>query len=136
MKILLITAAVAAIIYFFYKRGKKVVAQQSTILDLSQVKVETLDGELKMEDVVSILKSHNLNQTLHTPFIVSNLSDIRVKPEGFFDKPGYVPLVIGVFHESKDNIRLLEVIFAKSYNERLQKVLSTATNDNPFIVLS
>lgn len=135
MKIILIVVAVAAILYFFYKKGKQSVAQLK-IADLSQAKVETVEGELRMEDVVCIFKTLNLNSTIHTPFIAASLTGFTVKPEGSFDKPGYVPLAIGVYNEGKEETQFMEVIFAKSFDEKLQNALKTATNDNPIVVLS
>lgn len=135
MKIILIVVAVAAILYFFYKKGKQS-ASQLKIADFSQVKIETVEGELRLDDVVSIFKSQNLDPNVHTPFIAGSLTGFDVKPEGFLNRPGYVPLVIGVYNDGKENIQFMEVVFAMSFDDKLQKVLETATNDNPLVVLS
>lgn len=135
MKIVLIVVVVAAILYFFYKKGKQT-ASVLKIADLTQVKVETVEGELRIVDVVSIFKSQNLDPNVHTPFVAGNLTGFNVKPEGFLNKPGYVPLVMGVYNEGKEEIQFMEVVFAKSFDKGLQKVLENATNDNPLVVLS
>lgn len=134
IQIVVVAAIVAAIVYFFYRRGK-LAAAQSKVADLSCAKVETVEGVLRLEDVVSIFKAQNLNRATHTPFIAGSLSGFEVKPEGFLSKDGYVPLVMGVYNAGRENVQFMEVVFARSFDGKLQQALTRATNDNPLVVL-
>lgn len=134
---IIIVAIVAAVLYFFYQKGKKVTSHQNwSTIDLSSAKMETVDGELKMTEVMDIFKSQVLNPQVHTPFIAASLTGFCVIPQGILEKDGYKSLIIGTYAEDKEQMQFMEIVFAKSFDKQLQRTLAAATSDNPIVVLS
>lgn len=107
---------VAVCLYFFYKKGKQ--AEKARTIDLGTVKSETIEGVLKMDDIVSLFKAKNLDSKTDTPFISKSLKGLIVTPKGILEKPGYVSLVVGVNYKS--NIDIFEIIYAKGLDKKLE----------------
>jgi hypothetical protein len=116
MKVFLFGIIIAVCLYLFYKRGKQ--TENARTIDLSNVKTETLEGVLKMDDIVGIFKAKNLNPTKDTPFLSKSLNGLIVTPKGILEKPNYVSVVLGVNYES--NIDIFEIIYAKAFDKKLE----------------
>jgi len=116
MKVFLFGIIIAVCLYLFYKRGKQ--TENARTIDLSNVKTETLEGVLKMDDIVGIFKAKNLNPTKDTPFISKSLNGLIVTPKGILEKTNYVSVVLGVNYES--NIDIFEIIYAKAFDKKLE----------------
>ena len=116
MKVFLFGIIIAVCLYLFYKRGKQ--TENARTIDLSNGKTETLEGDLKMDDIVGIFKAKNLNPTKDTPFISKSLNGLIVTPKGILEKTNYVSVVLGVNYES--NIDIFEIIYAKAFDKKLE----------------
>ncbi len=116
MKVFLICIIVAVCMYLFYRKGKQ--AEKARTIDLSNVKTETLEGYLKMDDIVSIFKARSLNPTTDIPFISKTLEGLIVTPKGILEKADYVSVVLGVNYDS--NIEIFEIIYAKAFDKKLE----------------
>ncbi len=141
MKTVFICSAVitAACLYLLYKKGNSV--KRTNLLDLSNVKIETIDGILRLDDIVHIFKSFNLNQETDTPFIAdkNKLEKLfEVYPFNILKKEDYTSVVIGVYKQEpkKKETVMLEIIYAKTLDKELEDVLSQAKDDNPLVVLN
>ena len=141
MKTVFICSAVftAACLYLLYKKGNSV--KRTNLLDLSNVKIETIDGILRLNDIVHIFKSFNLNQETDTPFIAdkNKLEKLfKVYPSNILKKEDYTSVVIGVYKQEpkKKETVMLEIIYAKALDKELEDVLSQAKDDNPLVVLN
>ena len=116
MKVFLICIIVAVCMYLFYRKGKQ--TEKARTIDLSNVKTETLEGYLKMDDIVSIFKARSLNPTTDIPFISKTLEGLIVTPKGILEKADYVSVVLGVNYDS--NIDIFEIIYAKAFDKKLE----------------
>ena len=128
--IVITTVAVAAaggLLYFFYKKGS-----QGRYFCINNENSETVDGELKMSDVVNYLKLRRLSQDKHTPFMakLSN-SKIRGMVKGDL-KQGYEAIFIGVYNNKTNEIEIMHVFFAKSLDQQIIELMG----DETLIVLS
>lgn len=99
--------------YVYYVRTQK----HKALVEFTKANSETIDGELKLEDVVAYFKLQNLNQTQQTPFMA--------KPEGlkglidYIEKPGYQTLFVGVYGEASNELKPTRLFYAKSFDSKI-----------------
>ena len=120
IKIIVITIIVIFCLYFFYKRGQYV--EKMKLVDLSSVNKETLEGILKLDDVVNIFKSKNLNQAKDIPFVSKKLEGLNVVPSGILNKSGYESIVLGINYET--SIEIIEIIYAQDFDKKLKDIFA------------
>lgn len=135
-----VIAAVAVAAYFIIKwtNGKRP-AQTNGGVDLTDVPKDLIDRELTMAEVSTIFRSMNLTPAEHTPVIADGAAlakSFAIRPEGALVQEGYVCLVLGIYVEKEQKMSYRKIVFAKSFDARLQEALATAVGNNPLIVLS
>lgn len=98
--------------------------------------VETVEGRLPFDSIVSFFKTLNLDQKTHIPFIgreggkdISRFFGSKPFPK---HKEGYCAIFIGVFNEKSQNIDNFKVIYAKDFDEKINEVFG----NEYFVVLS
>lgn len=116
------TAAIGGILYYFYKRGESL-----RYFRITPDNSETIEGELKLADIVAFLRLQKIDASIHVPF-VANLNDLRVKSivRGV-TKSGYEAIFVGVYCSKNDNIDIYKAFFAKSLDEKLKDILGNET---------
>lgn len=136
MKEFIIASALVLLIggglYYASKKGKK------TTLDVSSIDEETLDGELKLSDVVDFFKNKGLNKEVDIPCLIhpqsSKVSKLHITPSSKLQKDGYTTIIVAVYNKTKDCITDAQIIHAKSFGMKLNEMLQTTQSD--IIVLS
>lgn len=129
IKELSITAALIAgalVAFFLYKKGQ---CRKEFVLS-----EETIDGELKMSQIVDFFKSLDLKQKRDSPFVANGDCEKFMRMFGgpFPNKQeGYVTLFIGVYNEKKGRIDSHKLIHAKAIDSEIQQLLG----DENLIVL-
>jgi len=135
MKIIgiIIGALCAGGIYYFYKRGHKI---RMTAAELAKKGiggniVESIEGELKLEDVVAFLRENVHDRKNDVPF-VANAKAIEFKNlfngEFMHDEA----IFFGIYDHTTDMIRCAKVITAPSIDNKLKDVLG----DMSLVILS
>ena len=93
----------------------------------------TIEGELKMMDVVSYFKSLDLSQDKDTPFIAKGSHEMF---KHYFnieiEKEGYLTFVLGTYEEKIEELQHVKILFCKDIDSQLKDVLGNET----FVVLS
>ena len=87
---------------------------------------EQIEGELKLEDIVSYFRSHNLNKEIHTPFVANGDAE-RVQAmikDVIQPKPGYTLTIIGVLNNKNNQISPQKCIFSKGLSNDLKQLLA------------
>jgi hypothetical protein len=123
-----VSAAVGGIIFYLFNKKKPFVFE----LHPEDIKVEEVDGIVKMTDVIYWFKSLSLASHKDTPFIAegSKIKELL----GFSLDEG--TLFMGVYNESPETITHYKVVKGKAFDKRLTDVLSKSVEDNPIIVLN
>jgi len=93
--------------------------------------VESIEGELKLEDIVAYLKEYVPNQKKDIPF-VANAKAIEFKSlfDGEFMHDEAI--FFGIYDQTTDMIRCAKVITAPSIDKQLKDVLS----NEPLVILN
>lgn len=112
--------AMAGYVYYSYNKRLK------NFEDWYLSHVETLDGVLNFDAIVSFFKTLNMNQNENIPFVVREGSREFTKYSGGRafpkHKEGYVSIFVGVFNEHKQEITNYKVIYAKGMDARTKEV--------------
>ncbi len=120
-----VSAAVvmAALAFFFLiRKGKKNGGDKES----PDLKSETVESELSLDDVVAYFKSLNLDPKIHKPFIANGNSEKFQQIASFRfpnDKAGYSLLVFGVYDSKSDSITECRIVYAKSIDSKLIDIL-------------
>lgn len=114
--------------------GVALVVRRNNIKRSIEEATETIEGDLQFFDVVSYLRSLNLNPKEDIPFIGNcNSPQFAQVTKGYpLTKPGYELLMIGTYNEKTDKVGNFKFIFSKGWSEDLKKVMG----DEPMVVLS
>lgn len=126
MSNMILISAIAAVvvagvtIYIVKKQSSK-----RKVLDISDLKVETTDSELCMDDIVGIFKQQSLKPQEDTPFIArgEEIYDMRLRPKEKLHKEGYDCLFLGSYKEKEGVVSPIVLIFYKSMDEKLKNLM-------------
>ena len=114
--------------------GAALIVRRNNIKRSIENAIETIDGELQFSDVVSYLRSLNLNKEVDVPFIGNcNSAQFAQITKGYsVTKPGYELLMVGSWNQKSDKVTNFKFIYSKGWSEDLKKVI----RDESLVVLS
>lgn len=112
---LAVTGTVAALYYIRRNNLKKKIAEVT----------EQIEDKLQFDEVVSYLRSLNLNKNIDTPFIANCHSDqFRKLTKGYLhSKPGYDLLMIGTHNNQTNEITNYKFIYSLGWSEDLIQIM-------------
>lgn len=100
-----------------------------------KIEEETIDNELRFDDIYSYFKIQSLQKEKHIPFIASGECE-RINSmlhlSHSIEKKGYISVFIGVYNEQNDTLVNAKLIYAKSIDEKTKNILGT----NELVVLN
>lgn len=112
----LIASAIVAL--FLYKK------KHEGVVSLVE---ETIDGELKMSDLINYMKSLNLRKDRDIPFVAKgDCEEFRKFLHAPFPKKkeGYITIFVGVYNNATEIITEHKLIHSKSIDSDLQVLLA------------
>ena len=120
---IIVIVAICIIGYIVHKRKQN----KKIILSPDNTITSTIEGELPFSDVISFFKTLNLKKGEDIPFIcqkserteeIFNIYNLQ------FELVGYKWLFVGVYNEKEESITNYKVIYAKSFEQKLEELLS------------